>query len=70
MSKTKECSFDKAWVGKCKNPVVKGSRFCKEHKGKKCKCGKQAVKECSDVLGPLVCGAYLCNKCTCNARWL
>lgn len=77
----KTCKFNRAWIGNCKNPVVGAVEsddpfiddthegdFCEKHQGIKCKCGNQAVRECSDTLGPMVCGAPLCKTCRCNFK--
>jgi len=66
------CSFDIAWVGRCKSVAActreeaesGEEQFCEKHKGLKCcVCGAQANRECPDTLGPLVCGALLCKNC-------
>ena len=55
------CSFDRAWIGKCKKPAEKD--LCEEHKGIKCcSCGKRATRECPETM-QLVCGAPLCDDC-------
>ena len=77
----KMCNFNIAWVGRCKEPVVgaNGSDnpfvddseeldYCKKHLAVKCKCGKQATRNCSDTIGPMVCGAPLCDECRCNFK--
>ncbi len=57
------CSFDIAWVGICKQKAD-STGFCEEHKKRKCRCGRQAVRECDATIGPLVCGALTCGSCT------
>ena len=77
----KVCDFSVAWVGRCNQPVVGSAEnnnpftndthegdYCEKHQGKLCKCGKQATHECGDVIGPMVCGASLCNDCKCNFK--
>lgn len=56
------CSFDLAWIGKCKKP---GYPFCNKHKKEVCRvCGRQATHQCS-VADGLVCGIPLCDECKC-----
>lgn len=59
---TTECRFGVAWVGDCKKPADE-TGFCEKHKEIKCRCGRQAVSECSSVVGPLVCGWPTCGRC-------
>lgn len=62
-TKAKEgCQFLVAWVGYCGKGTDK---LCAEHKQEKCRCGKQAWRQC-DNAGSLVCGAPLCGSCFCN----
>jgi hypothetical protein len=59
----KTCGFSIAWVGTCKTKTD-GSGFCDEHKKVKCRCGRQAIRECDATVGPFVCGFPTCGKCT------
>lgn len=52
-----ECTFELAWVGKCK------SKNCTKHAQIKCVCcGAQAIRECPETFG-FVCGSPLCGDC-------
>lgn len=52
------CQFEKAWLGKCKNPLP-----CAEHSTLECcSCGAPATHNC-DETGQFVCGAALCDNC-------
>lgn len=64
--KEQQCKFSIAWVGKCKNKTINNSDFCLEHLQNKCRCGKQATHECDATIGPMVCGALLCDSCRCS----
>lgn len=59
----KNCKFDIAWVGTCKQKAGPDG-VCDEHRKIKCRCGKQAVRECDTTMGPFVCGFPTCGKCT------
>lgn len=61
------CGFDKAWIGKCTNPVHKEGDKCEEHQMKCCSCGAPATHECAET-GQFVCGAPLCDDCTHNTH--
>ena len=55
-----------SWTGyyhSCPKEALKGEQTCKEHSGKKCKCGKDAVKECPTSTGQFACGRPLCELC-------
>lgn len=64
-AKKNGCIFDIAWAGLCKSAVVEGHKFCSNHLKEKCRCGKQAVKQCSHA-GQFVCGTPLCETCKCH----
>ncbi len=52
------CTFDNAWIGKCKKPMP-----CKEHQNLLCEsCKKSATHSCAET-GQFVCGSYLCDDC-------
>lgn len=57
------CGFDIAWVGRCKSKAD-GTGFCDEHQKVKCRCGRQAVRECDTTMGAFVCGFPTCGRCT------
>lgn len=59
------CSFDKCWVGRCKQPAD-ATGYCDEHKLLKCGCGRQATHDCEATIGPFVCGRLLCGHCRCH----
>ena len=60
---SEQCKFNKAWVGRCKEEADE-SGFCEEHRGMVCSsCGAVATRNCSETMGPLVCGAPLCDDC-------
>lgn len=61
----KQCSFDIAWVGKCKNYcLTDADSTCQEHAELVCSsCGKPATRQC-DHTGQFVCGAPLCDDCS------
>lgn len=63
---TSQCEFSIAWVGRCKNPSVESSNVCELHAQKTCRCGRQAVRECDAVIGPMVCGMPACGSCRCH----
>lgn len=63
--KTGHCRFNMAWVGHCNQPCV--GDICEKHAKKKCRCGKQATRECSHA-GQFVCGAPLCDDCKCGIQ--
>ena len=63
--KARECVFSMAWVGQCKKPAAHGD-FCAQHVAEKCRCGRQAVRDCDATIGPMVCGQPLCGKCRCH----
>lgn len=57
------CIFDLAWIGQCKEPHLKGKKFCQKHLEEKCfKCKKQAVIQCDQDAGSFVCGVPYCEK--------
>lgn len=58
----KQCGFDIAWVGRCKESAD-STGFCADHQTRKCTCGKQAVRECEATIGAFVCGHLTCGKC-------
>lgn len=58
----KQCGFDIAWVGPCKEPTDE-TGFCAKHRACKCTCGKQAKRECEATIGAFVCGHLTCGKC-------
>lgn len=72
-----ECKFDKAWIGKCKQPTVEGTEYCTDHligshhdgynKSACCQCGEQATHDCAETF-QLVCGAPLCDKEECKIK--
>ena len=44
-----QCKFDKAWIGRCKNPAIDENGLCKDHKHMVCvSCGKPATRECGE----------------------
>lgn len=56
------CGFDEAWIGYCKNTTP-----CPKHKDARCqKCGKLAVKSCSQTMGAFVCGGKTCEDHRCH----
>lgn len=57
------CGFSIAWVGSCKAKADE-TGFCDKHKKVKCRCGRQAIRECDTTVGPFVCGFPTCGKCT------
>jgi hypothetical protein len=58
-----KCKFDRGWIGKCNNEVVKGTDYCSEHLDINCvSCGKQATHDCPETF-QFVCGAPLCDNC-------
>jgi len=59
-----KCVYDKAWIGKCGEVAAGDPPICEEHRGRKCWCGVQAVRECPVALS-LVCGARLCAEHDC-----
>jgi hypothetical protein len=81
LNDTKTCKFMIAWVGRCKSPpvgshesknpfledVIEGE-YCEKHMERICKCGKQATHDCSDTIGPMICGAPLCDDCECKFK--
>ncbi len=59
----KQCKFEKAWAGRCKNQAEPGKDFCAEHSKIICaSCGQPATHEC-DETGQFVCNAALCDDC-------
>lgn len=58
-----QCGFDIAWVGRCKEPADT-TGFCAKHRLEKCRCGRQAVRECEATIGAFVCGHLTCGSCT------
>lgn len=60
-----QCSFDKCWIGRCKEPADT-SGYCAEHRSKKCSCGRQATHDCEATIGAFVCGRLLCGSCRCH----
>ena len=56
------CKWNMAWVGRCKNPAIEGSGFCKDHQRQCSSCGVPATHEC-DETGKCVCGYPLCDDC-------
>ena len=55
-------SFTAAWQGVCKCGKLVGE--CEEHNEVVCvSCGSTAVRECPAHLGPISCGAPLCQDC-------
>ncbi len=75
-----QCKFNMAWVGKCKKPTGTAVdeydpfteqevavEYCEKHLKLKCrKCGKQATHDCSATIGPMICGAPVCDDCRCH----
>lgn len=59
----KVCGFLVAWVGTCKQKAGPDG-VCDEHRKVKCRCGKQAIRECDTTMGPFVCGFPTCGRCT------
>ena len=59
----KTCGFSIAWVGTCKQPAG-AEGVCDEHRKVKCRCGRQAIRECDTTMGPFVCGFPTCGRCT------
>lgn len=58
------CGFDRAWIGKCEVEVEKEGQRCKDHQHQVChSCDAPATRECSETMGPLVCGFPLCDDC-------
>lgn len=60
------CKFIRAYIGKCN--LEPNNNFCKEHAKVICKCGKQAIHECSQI-NQFVCGKPLCDDCKCQCVW-
>ncbi len=57
----KQCSFNKGWLGKCKNQTE--GEMCEEHSGLKCvSCGSAATRQCTETM-QFVCGELLCDDC-------
>lgn len=57
-----KCDFDKAWIGKCGEPVTDHGK-CVTHAPIKCaSCGSSATHECAET-GMFVCGELLCDDC-------
>jgi len=53
------CTFVRAWVGPCGSPMP-----CTTHQDTVCSsCRQPATHECEETIGPMVCGAHLCNDC-------
>ena len=60
------CVFDECWVGRCKADGEGDPPLCGSHRGRKCWCGAQAVKNCS-VASSFVCGMPTCADHECQA---
>lgn len=57
-----KCKYDVCWQGQCKNDIVEGEEYCKEHLNKKCmSCDKQAIGDCHLFNGSFVCGGSMCE---------
>lgn len=72
------CDYSEPWQGPCGRSkehsavavlsVMYGEEtyhLCEKHSKTRCKCGKQAVRGCSNS-GQFVCGAPLCPNCECD----
>ena len=58
------CKWDRAWIGRCKEPVMKDG-LCAEHAPLRCcSCGAQATHDCEHTGIQFVCGYPLCDGCT------
>ena len=58
------CSFTRAWVGSCEAKVPAAGDRCPEHAGLTCdSCRAPATRNCGETMGPLCCGANLCDGC-------
>lgn len=61
-----KCVWGKAWIGPCGEETSNhNNTYCKEHSYIKCSsCHTNfATHDCDQTMGPLVCGAPLCNGC-------
>jgi hypothetical protein len=60
----KQCRYIKAWIGQCHSQAMDGHSFCEDHLELKCSsCKKQATGNCDTTMGPMICGAELCDEC-------
>jgi hypothetical protein len=61
-----KCKYTIAWEGECNEKTENDTEFCTNHLNKKCIiCKKQSIKNCDSTLGPVVCGAGLCENVEC-----
>jgi hypothetical protein len=66
---TTQCKFVMAWIGRCKNVAPEETAICSEHAEKRCgTCQRQAVSDCPETMGPMVCGRLTCGACTHSHR--
>ena len=57
------CSWETAWVGRCRKPALRGKATCAKHSSRVCaSCGEKATHDCYET-GQLVCGFPLCDLC-------
>lgn len=62
LEEMRNCNFEDAFNGRCKQEATKGSDYCEEHKGWKCGlCGEQATH--TRPIRELT-GLLLCDNCT------
>lgn len=60
-----KCKFDIDWIGRCNKDCV--GEYCEHHENLKCSvCGNQSTHSCDNTFGQFVCGAILCDSCTCH----
>lgn len=58
------CRYSLAWRGPCRAPVELEGQHCDDHQRENCaSCGASATGECSETMGPFVCGQPICDNC-------
>jgi len=60
-----ECIFAMARGGRCGKKAIPERSLCGEHITAECGCGRQAVRECRELVGTKVCGRPSCTRCKC-----
>lgn len=56
-----KCTWN-GYYHSCKKQPLEGKKTCKEHSGVKCKCGRDAIRECP-TSWQFACGRPLCDLC-------
>lgn len=56
-----KCSWN-GWYFQCNKEALPEKRTCLDHSSKKCKCGRDAIRECP-TSWQFACGQPLCDLC-------